>query len=47
MNNYLHCKETMTEARWGMCIISALGRQKEEDCEFKARLSYIVRPCLK
>lgn len=27
--------------------ISLLGRLREEDCELKATMSYVVRPCLK
>jgi hypothetical protein len=30
-----------------MTITSALGRQRQEDWEFEASLSYTVRPCLK
>jgi hypothetical protein len=30
-----------------MPVIPALRRLKQEDCEFKASLSYIVRLCLK
>jgi hypothetical protein len=30
-----------------MPVIPALGRQKQEDHEFKARLDYIARHCLK
>jgi hypothetical protein len=32
---------------WYIRIILALGRQRHEDLEFKAKLSYIGRPCLK
>jgi hypothetical protein len=30
-----------------MAIIPALGKQRQEDREFKARLSYITRPISK
>jgi hypothetical protein len=30
-----------------MLVISAFGRLKQEDCEFKATLYYKVRPYLK
>jgi hypothetical protein len=32
---------------WYTSVISALERLKQEDCGFKPRLGYIVRPCLK
>jgi hypothetical protein len=25
----------------------SLGRQRQKDCEFKANLGYVARPCLK
>jgi hypothetical protein len=28
-------------------ILQVLWRLKQEDCEFKARLGYLIRPCLK
>jgi hypothetical protein len=33
-------------AWWCMPVISALGRWRQEDCEFKTSLEYIMRPCL-
>jgi hypothetical protein len=30
-----------------MPIIPALGRWRQEDCEFKSSLSYIARACVK
>jgi hypothetical protein len=30
---------------WFMPIIPALGRPRQEDCEFQANLSYMARPC--
>jgi hypothetical protein len=32
---------------WHIPVIPALGRLKQVDHELKARLVYIVRPCLK
>jgi hypothetical protein len=32
---------------WHKFVILTLSRPKQEDGEFKASLSYIVRPCLK
>jgi hypothetical protein len=37
----------VSQARWYKPITSALRRLRQEDCEFKASLDYIVRPCLK
>jgi hypothetical protein len=31
---------------WSTIIITALGRQRQEDHNVEANLSYIVRPCL-
>jgi hypothetical protein len=42
----LFVKNTM-EIGCGGAVISALGRLRQEDCEFKASFSYIARPCLK
>jgi hypothetical protein len=28
-------------------VIPALGKQRQEDCEFKTSLGYIVKPCLR
>jgi hypothetical protein len=32
---------------WYMPVITALERLRQEDCEFKASMNYIVRHCLK
>jgi hypothetical protein len=32
---------------WSMPIIPAFGRLRQEDPEFKTRMGYVVRPCLK
>jgi hypothetical protein len=31
---------------WHTPIISALGRLKQEDCEFEGSLGYMAKPCL-
>jgi hypothetical protein len=33
--------------RWYLPVILALGRLREEDCEFEAKQGYITRPYLK
>jgi hypothetical protein len=37
----------LTFASWFKPVIPALRRVRQEDCEFKASLVYIVSPCLK
>jgi hypothetical protein len=32
---------------WFTLVIPAFGRVRQENCKFKANLSYIARPCLK
>jgi hypothetical protein len=39
-------KNTGSQAWWYMPVILALQRLEQEDLKFKARVSYIVRPCL-
>jgi hypothetical protein len=29
-----------------MPVVPAVGRLRQKDCEFKARLGYLVKPCL-
>jgi hypothetical protein len=36
-----------SQAWWHMPVIPALGRLRQEDCEFEVYLNYIVKPYLK
>jgi hypothetical protein len=46
--SFLNCKKDDDNWVWWCAPgIPALGRLKQEDCKFKASLSYITRPCLK
>jgi hypothetical protein len=40
-------KEKLNQILWFRSVISAIRRQRQEDCEFKDSLAYKVRFCLK
>lgn len=41
-----HLKRHMHSVLWGIPIILARGRQRQEDFKFGANLGYTGRPCL-
>jgi hypothetical protein len=43
----LRKKKEKGQAWWCISVIPELGRLRQEDLKFEARVSYMVNPCLK